>query len=134
MNVTTALDYLYYRISWWNTHVVKDNSFLAMSNVFGVSALHSMNLFTIAGLFFPIFYPGFKMPSNTIQIISISTIIASNYFYFIHNKRHDNIIDYCSAIPKENKWIYDIFIIAYILCTLVLMIATIVIGRIHHAS
>lgn len=134
MSITKALDYLYYRISWWNTHVIKDTSFLPMSNVFGVSALQVLNLFTITGLILSFLFPGTKFPPNIIQIIIISTIILINYFYYVHRKRYTSILSKYSSYERSTLRKYDFILIMYIACTFISMVITIVIGRAYHAA
>lgn len=134
MIILRAFDYLYYRISWWNTHVIKDNSFLPMTNVFGVSALQCLNFVTIKGIIIVAFLPDIQDPSRNYTLISISIVIALNYFYYVHNRRYESIIRHYSSLSKEKLRRHDFILITYIACTFISLIVAIVIGRAHYAD
>jgi len=134
MSIPRALDYLYYRISWWNTRVIKDDSFLSMSNVFGVSALQGLNFVTIKGVILVLFFPDTNHSYRNYTLIAISIIIALNYFYYVHNRRHESIIRYYSSLSRNKLRRYDFILITYIACTFISLIIAIVIGRAHYAA
>jgi|GEM_PF-3172906 hypothetical protein len=133
--VPKALGYLYYRMNWWNTDVMKNQIFIPMSNVLGISAIQIVNITCIAHLIFIYLKSDYgNYYSTFIQCIIIGITILINSLVFLPNKRYEKIVESFSTIDKSTQRAYDYVLVAYIICSLLLVISTIVIGRNYYMA
>lgn len=133
--VPKALGYLYYRMNWWNTDVMKNQIFIPMSNVLGISAIQILNITCIIHLLLIYLKSGYgNYYSTLIQCAIIGIVILFNSFVFLRNNRHKQIVESFSSLDKKTQHKYDYLLVAYITCTLLLVIATVVIGRNYYMA
>jgi hypothetical protein len=126
----TALDYLYFRVHWWNTNVVKDTSFLLLTNVFGVSVFAVLNLTSILILLLVyVWNDGFYLYTKNAQIALITLIAIINYFIFAHKTRYADVVKRFSAYDRQTIKRYDHWLLMYIFLTVMLTIFAITEGR-----
>lgn len=135
MNPIHIIDYLYYRINWWNTHVIKDNEFKVITNSIGVSALIGLNIISIILIIISFNHLRIELIDNKIYrniIITILLLVVYSYFKFFNN--HAKIINRYDSYGIGKKRPMDRVLITYIAATISLLIGAIIYGRSHHTG
>lgn len=110
------MDYLFFRIYWWNKKIVKDQLPL-FSAILGTSILIGLNLITIFEfVHFVILNSNNRSPKLLFFLIGILAFLFC-YFYFLPTKRSEKILTRY-AIARSNTFkLKDIFLLAYIITT-----------------
>ncbi len=112
--------YLYYRVHWWDSVVIKNNSFPVFSNVLGVSFFQVLNIKFISDFIFYVMMNRKDLivhQDRIVGILIITSIVVVNWLYF--SKKSSEVIKVCSELLKSKKVTWDIVLIFYILATLV---------------
>lgn len=115
------LNYVFYRMYWWNTKIVKDfTPFLSALII--VSVLQGFNLIFIFEIIaFYIFKTTSYFSTKYFLFIGTLTFIL-DFFYYKFKNRYLEIVKECSNISKKNKQIYDVLVIVYVIATFTIVI------------
>lgn len=133
MIIIGMVHYLYYRIAWWHTHVIKDSGNIVFSSSIGVSAFEILNITSLLSIFLISMGNGFmERYDKTIQSAMIISVAVFNYFYF--RKNHVKVISLYDSYDMDRKRPMDRIVIAYIVGTILLLIGAIIYGRARYAS
>ena len=122
-------DYLFYRIYWWNTKVIKQKESPFFYTIAGVSAFYIINNTTIIISIYLLFNKSISHYPKLIQIAIMIFILCYCYYYYMHKRDREEIITYFKSLdPKKIKRL-NFWLIIYIILTIISHIGIIIIGR-----
>lgn len=111
--------YLFYRVYWWNTSIIKNESYPLFGAVVGVSFFQVFNIMFVSDFILYIFLERRDLvvqQDRIIGIIIVTIVLALNGFYF--HKKYATIIEKAKKLEASNKRLMDVFVLIYITMTL----------------
>jgi hypothetical protein len=111
-------DYLFCRLYWWNTQIIKEKDIPVGYSVIGLSVFQTYSIAPIYELLYVL-----KICTGDLSILNMNPfllinaiILIVNYFYLKYEKdRYKVLLKKISKMTKNDKTKLDIFCITYIL-------------------
>ena len=109
-------EYLYCRLYWWNTEVIKERSTPVFRSIVGLAVFHGFSVIPIFGVLYLLIYNSYYIDktflgmSPFLIIVIIAMII--NFLYF--RKKQRVLYKQFIKIPKQEKKSKDVLCIIYI--------------------
>ena len=109
-------EYLFCRLYWWNTQIIKERVTPTSYSISGLAMFHALSIFPIYGIFYVLLFKSFYINKilgiNPFLIITAISFIL-NYLYF-RKPKYTVLLKKFEKIPKEKKKKKDILCIIYI--------------------
>ena len=124
-------NYLFYRLYWWNTKIIKETTVPVFYASIGLATFQGLNFISFYFLFSVYIFNNYNTSKEMTMLLG-GIICLFNLLYYGINKRYLKIIktnEFKSVKEKRKK---DFFCILYILFTILLSIFTVVIGHEHN--
>ena len=108
-------EYLYCRLYWWNTVVIKEEVTPLFYSILGLSVFHTYTIVPLYCILYVLIYDSFYLE----DILNLSPFVIINIIFFItdliffRNKQRV-LYKQFKKIPKQEKKRKDIFCIIYI--------------------
>jgi len=115
------IDYLFYRMYYWNTKVVRDLTPL-FSAILCTSIFIGLNIIAIYNFYFFYFENDLSFLSRYIDLSFGILSFVFCFYYFKKNDRYREVLTKYKNISEEEKIKKDIFIVLYIMVTMGSMI------------
>ena len=109
-------EYLFCRLYWWNTEVIKERSTPVFRSIVGLAVFHGFSAIPIFGVLYVLIYNSYYIDktflgmSPFLIIVIIAMII--NFLYF--RKKQRVLYKQFKNIPKQEKKRKDVLCIIYI--------------------
>ena len=115
-------EYLFCRLYWWFTVVIKEKDIPVGSSVIGLSGFLLFSLVPFINVLYVLLYDSYKVNDNplgnNLYFAIILVIILINYFYF-NKQRYKKLLLAFDKISKKEKKKKDIYCIIYIVSLIV---------------
>ena len=122
-------DYIFYRIYWWNTKVIKQKESPFFYTIAGVSALHIINTTTIIIGIYLLFNKSISHYPKLFQIVIMIFILCFCYYYYIHKSNNEEIIAYFKSLDSKKIKRLNIWLIIFIVLKIIFHISVIILAR-----
>jgi hypothetical protein len=123
-------DYLFCRLYWWNTQIIKEKDIPVGYSVVGLSVFQAC---TVLPIYMLLYY--FKVWTGDYDILNIdpgfvfvTIIIIANYFYF-KKERYTVLLKKFDKMQKSIKRKIDILCIVYILMIIISNVVIVIVYR-----
>lgn len=114
-------EYLYCRLYWWNTEVIKERNTPVFRSIVGLAVFHGFSVIPIFGVLYLLIYNSYYIDktffglSPFLIIVIIAMII--NFLYF--RKKQIVLYKQFKNIPKQEKKSKDVLCIIYIVSIII---------------
>jgi hypothetical protein len=113
-------EYLFCRLYWWNTQIIKEKDIPVVYSITGLSVFHGFSIIPLYGLMhifiFKSFYINDILGIDSFLLIGIIVFLI-DYLYF--KPKYPVLLKKFEKIPKEQKKKKDILCIVYIVTIIV---------------
>jgi len=109
-------EYLFCRLYWWNTQIVKEKDIPVFYSIVGLAAFHGFSIIPIFGFLYVLIFDSYYIKDTVFGlspflIIGIITLVID--FLYFRNKQ-SILYKQFKKIPKQKKKRKDILCIIYI--------------------
>ena len=109
-------EYIFCRLYWWNTQIIKEKVTPTSYSISGLAMFHTLSVFPIFDIIYVFLFRSFHIEKilgiHPFFIIAVIIFIL-NYLYF-RKKKCTALLKQFEKIPKEQKRKKDILCIVYI--------------------
>lgn len=117
-------EYLFCRLYWWNTEIIKEKNMPVYYSIMGLSVFHGFSIIPIFGFLYVLIFGSYYIKNtvfglNPFFIIGIITLVID--FLYFRNKQ-STLYKQFKKIPKQKKKRKDILCIIYIASIIVVNI------------
>ena len=116
-------EYLFCRLYWWNTQIIKEKVTPRSYSVTGLSVFQTYSIFPLYALIYSLsfktYHVGYLFGINICILINI-IIIVVNIIYF-QKSRYKILLKKFDKIPKEQKKKKDMLCIVYIVSIIIII-------------
>ncbi len=129
-------EYLFCRLYWWNTKIIKENVTPVLYSITGLSVFHGFTIIPFYGIIYVYLFKSYYIEDilgvNPFLIIGIIVLII-DYLYF-KKPRYKVLLKKFEKIPKEEKKKKDILCIIYIATIIIVNILLTIYFRAHNVK
>jgi hypothetical protein len=112
--------YLFFRIHWWNTNVIRNENYPIFGAIIGVASFQSLNIKFISDFILYVILDRRDLIVNqtkTVGIIVVTIVLVLNGIYY--QKFGVEVIEKFKSYSKDKRTRHDVIILFYIIITLV---------------
>ena len=109
-------EYLFCRLYWWNTKIVKEKEMPVYYSIMGISVFHGFSVIPIFGILYVLIFDSFYIKDTAIGLdpfLIIGIISVAIDFLYFRNKQ-PILYKQFKKIPKQKKKRMDALCIIYI--------------------
>ncbi len=121
-------NHLFYRIYWWNVHIVKEKDLPLLSALLGTSIFHILNFSAVIFAFYTFVLKDVQLYPKWLHILFMFLILTIDYFLFVHNGRYKKVISKNVVSDKKFQKL-DFVIILYLIFTFAVLVFTMIKGK-----
>lgn len=126
-------EYLFCRLYWWNTHIIKENIVPIFYATIGLTVFQSFSLIPLYDYIYVYLYKSFNIRDvwgiRPYYIICTSVLLI-NYIYF-RRARYTVLFQKFKGFPEKEKKKRDIYCVIYIILIFIVNILTSIYFRQH---
>jgi ABC-type Fe3+ transport system permease subunit len=131
-------EYLFCRLYWWNTQIIKEDIVPIFYSIIGLSAFQTYTIFPLYAMIYSLcfhsYHVGYILGRNVNICLVITTIVVIINFIYFKKQKYKILQKKFNKIPKEQKRKKDILCIVYIVTIVVVNIFFVVYFRAHNVS
>lgn len=120
------LDYLFYKIYWWNTKIIKQKDSPFFYSIMGLSAFYIVNYTTIIFFALLLINGNILIYPKWIQIVVMSIIVCYCYYYYMHKRDRYRIIQYFEGLNAIKIKRLNLSLVIFIILTVVCHIGIVI--------
>ena len=109
-------EYLFCRLYWWNTEIIKEKDIPVFYSIVGLAVFHGFSIIPIFGFLYVLIYNSYYIDESFLGmspfLIIVIVALVINFLYF--GKKQSVLYKQFKKIPKQKKKRKDILCIIYI--------------------
>jgi len=129
-------EYLFCRLYWWNTRIIKENVIPSFYSITGLSVFQGFTIIPFYGIIYVFLFKSYYIKDmlgiNPFLIIGVIVFLI-NFMYFRKSK-YNALLKKFDKIPKEKKKKMDIISIVYIATIILVNVLLTIWFRSHNVN
>lgn len=129
-------EYLFCRLYWWNTQIIKEKDIPSVYSIFGLSVFQGFSIIPLYDVIYIYIYKSFYIKDilgvNSYLIIGIIVLMID--FAYFRKSKYEILLEKFQKLLKEQKRKKDILCIIYILTIIVVNVLLTIYFRAHNVG
>ena len=129
-------EYLFCRLYWWNTQIIKEKVTPISYSIAGLSVFHGFTIIPFYGIIYVFLFKSYHIKDilGIDPFLIIGVIVLLIDFIYFKKSRYIVLLKKFDKIPKEQKKKLDILCIVYIATIIVVNVLLTIWFRSHNVS